>query len=467
MNSKLFFILLALSSLIISCTDVILEKEIPINGLNNNDYQISVNDILVLLHADSLKMTKNTNEVTIEPFVWDRDTVMYLVNDSKGWQLISADKRACPIVAYSEGEHLSLQEMQKASYLHNWVSNVAKEIFILKNGNFPIENENTKYWDYVTRRSNKVRTKVEGQGWRWFCRVDVSYNSTEINHIIPTKWSGDDPWNIFPNGYDGFPLPVGSHNVAIAQILYWANQHLSTPTYSYTNVTGFTDYYSYYDGDETLVFEAYPVFSFNDSSSLAWAQMKTTYLDSGSSDYVGYLMAKVRSLTNPFSPEGYSASTDVNALNYFNMDASFGNYVADTVVNRIMQGNPSIIITDVNSNEYYHTRACIADAYFRYSSTYEDYYIYDPNNTFDFGEIQEDLEDLGPDEVLIILPEGYDWCSEQNTITLRYLSFNWGLDGIGDNTKYSVYSTLWDWVHYNVTTNVSPNKMIYGFHTLN
>lgn len=468
MNRIHYAIFASLLLLIIGCCNLI--TEISPEVVNNTlcqQYQVSINDIKAHFMKNGSLMTKNSsNEITVEPYVWEGDTVMFLVNDSKGWQLFSADKRACPIVAYAEDEHLSIQELQGPTMLNEWISSVAKDIHTLKCGNYPVENENTRYWDYVEGKASSVKTKSLGSGWRLIYTLDVSHSSTEIDHLIPTKWGSHGPWNdCFPEDVFGETLPVGSPNVAIAQMLYWSNQQNGIPVYSYTNITTSTGEHLYNDG-ESYYYNTYPIFSFNDSSSVAWGQMKTHYNSSGSSDYVGYLMAKVRSLTNLLFPEDYNLSTIVCALNYFQLQASSGNYSAETVVQNLLQGVPAILLMDVETNGYvYDTHVCIADSYYRYATTYEEFYIYDPYNTFN-GEIEIEIEDPDPEDIIAVLPDGYEWCSQQNMVSFRYLSCNWGNNGIGDNSRYSVYSTLWDWVNIS-TTSVSPWKMVYNIHTIN
>ncbi len=463
--------LCAVALLLFSCSEVSTEITTPSeDACQEQLYQVTHTDIMALLQKNNPMKTKSgPTDMTIDPYVWEGDTVMFLVNDAKGWQLISADKRACPIVVYANDEHKSLEDIMGSPMLGGWVSDVAKDIHTLKKGNYPIENENTKYWNYVEGKASAVKTKSLGPGWRLICTIDISSNSTEIDHIIPTKWGGGEPWNdCFPEDVFLEKMPVGSHNVAIAQILYWANKQMGVPEYSYTNVTATTNEIITVDSlNSVIIYDTYPVFSFGDSSSVVWSQMKTHYNGSGNSDYVSYLMAKVRSLTNLVSPEDYTVAEDLNALDYFQLQSSNRNYAVDTVIRYLFQGIPSIIITDVHSNEYvYDTRACIADAYYGFTNTFEEYYIYDPYETYN-GLIDIDLEYATPEDVILVLPEGYEWCSEQHNVSMRYISMNWGLNGEGDNQRYSVYSTLWDWVHYSMTTEVSPWKMIYNFRAAN
>ena len=461
--------LCAVALLLFSCSEVSTEITAPSeDACQEQLYQVTHTDIMALLQKNNPMKTKSgPADMTIDPYVWEGDTVMFLVNDASGWQLISADKRACPIVVYEDGEHKTLKDIMGSPILGGWISSVAKDIHTLKNGNYRIENENTKYWNYVEGKASMAKTKSPGLGWKLICTIDISSTSTVVDHIIPTKWGDCSPWDsCFPNDNDGQPLDVGSHNVAIAQMLYWSHQQNGIPIYAYTDITAFTGH-MYLDEDENYQYYLlYPVFSFIDSSSVAWSQMKTTSSGSGNSDYVGYLMAKVRSLTNPFYAEDYSPATDIAAINYFQLDASTNNYVADTVINHILQGEPSLIIANVQSGSSNNNIACIADYYYSFSNTYEEFYIYDPYDTYS-GIIDIDLEYATPEDIILVLPDGYEWCSEQHAVSMRYISFNWGLNGIGDNQRYSVNSTLWDWVHYSVTTTVSPWKMIYNIHTTN
>ena len=314
----IFFILLCSS-----CTELARNLSFISDVVNQeSNYRITEDILLDHLRLQGTPKTK-TSKTTIEPYVWQGDTVMYLVNDINGWQLVAADKRACPIVAYAENEHMSLTDLEaNATYLRFWAQSVAKDIYMLSCGDYPIENENTAYWKIIERDvNNSIATKTEEmEGWRLYRSILVSAVNNDTGPLIPTKWSGYGPWNdCFPNNYYGEQMNVGSHNVAIAQVLFWANQEYGVPSYAYTDVST----YRWVDDDNQI---AYPTFSFNDSSTIAWSQMKLSYEDSGRSDYVSYLMAKVRSCTDLIQEEGYSVTTDVSAINCFGLAASYGNF---------------------------------------------------------------------------------------------------------------------------------------------
>lgn len=455
-------------ALLVTCVSSCYEKIELTNDnespITNKNYTVSMNSVLAHLRLHPSPTTK-ASETSIEPFIWQNDTVMYLVNDVKGWQLISADKRACPIIAYAEKEHLSLSDISDSTLFGTWVFSVAEDIYILKHGDFPIENENTEYWRIIEGLPNKPQTKSgELDGWRLFRSVLVSSVNDDTGPVIPTKWGGFDPWNIcFPYNLNNERMGVGSPNVAIAQILYWSHQNQGVPTYSYTNVTS-QQGLVYDELDETLIVSSYPIFSFNDSSTTAWNQMKQTVSGTGNENYVSYLMAKVRYLTDRYQEEHFNPSLDVSALNYFGLNANYGNFSMDTITHYLHQGKPVIVLTQVLDPTFlYNTRACIVDAYYIHTRTYDVYYIYDPNNTYDFGTIIEEEDEGDP----VVIPPGYDWFCQRNTTTLRFIAMNWGCNGQGDSTSYAVNSTLWDWVHYSGPVTVQPNKMIYNIRVNN
>ncbi|MBQ3742481.1 MAG: C10 family peptidase [Bacteroidales bacterium] len=468
MKNYLLFIFVLFFILCSSCNEISRNPSFTKDVENKEtNYRITENMILDHLRLQGTPKTK-TSETTIEPYVWQGDTVMYLVNDINGWQLVAADKRACPIVAYAENEHMSLADLEnKEMYLRYWTQSVAEDIHMLRNGDYPIENENTKYWEIIEWNvKNHVATKTEEmEGWRLYRSILVSavYNNT--GPLIPTKWGSYDPWNsCFPYHYSGERMNVGSHNVAIAQVLYWANQEYGVPSYTYTDVTALQGDAIFYDDSEEEVHIAYPIFLFNDSSTVAWSQMKLSYDDSGRSDYVSYLMAKVRSCTDPVQEEGYSVTTDVNAINCFGLAASYGNYSVDTLEHYLYQETPVIVLTDVQTNNFYPNKlACIVDAYYRQTRTYDVYYIYDPDNTYVFDNISEEEDEGGP----IVLPAGYDWFCQRNTTTMKFIAINWGFDGQGDGVRYAPNNTLWDWIHTTGTTSVQPHKMIYNIRLAN
>lgn len=160
----------------------------------NQNYTVSKNSILAHLRLQNSQATK-ASEPSIEPFIWQGDTVMYLINNVQGWQLISADKRACPIVAYAEGEHMSISDIYESSFLGPWVFSVAEDIHTLKHGNYPVDNENTRYWEILEGKLMLTKTE-EMEGWRLFRSVLISSTNNDVGPVIPTKWSGSEPWNV-------------------------------------------------------------------------------------------------------------------------------------------------------------------------------------------------------------------------------------------------------------------------------
>ena len=101
---------------------------------------------------------------------------------------------------------MSISDIYESSFLGPWVFSVAEDIHTLKHGNYPVDNENTRYWEILEGKLMLTKTE-EMEGWRLFRSVLISSTNNDVGPVIPTKWSGSEPWN-----------------VAIAQILYWSHR---------------------------------------------------------------------------------------------------------------------------------------------------------------------------------------------------------------------------------------------------
>lgn len=112
---------LFLSVAVSGCTDLEqLDNSVPSKFFFDADdttLEIIKNEIG---YADNL--TRSSSNTSIVPYVYDEDTVMYIVNYSEGWDIFSSNKYVPMILASSEKGNINLQDTSLTSifklYMH-------------------------------------------------------------------------------------------------------------------------------------------------------------------------------------------------------------------------------------------------------------------------------------------------------------------------------------------------------------
>jgi hypothetical protein len=156
----------------------------------------------------TLSKVKNFQFTSVKATVENNDTLYYILNDTinKGFVIVSADKRAWPILAYStEG---SLNEKKQPDAFTAWMESRKKEIEYIKQNNFQPNSATIDSWQNLSLKNATI-------------------NSTSVEPLLKTKWGQGCYYNeICPSdgrssGYCGH-VPTGCVATAMAQIMkYW------------------------------------------------------------------------------------------------------------------------------------------------------------------------------------------------------------------------------------------------------
>jgi hypothetical protein len=170
----------------------------------------------------SLKSTtnrKNFQFTSVKATVENNDTLYYILNDTinKGFVIVSADKRAWPILAYStEG---SLNEKKQPDAFAAWMENRKQEIELIRKNNLKPDEKTSEYWNQLILKSATLET-------------------TSVEPLLKTKWDQGCFYNeLCPSDsrstYCG-RVPTGCVATAMAQIMkYWNFPTSGTGSHSY------------------------------------------------------------------------------------------------------------------------------------------------------------------------------------------------------------------------------------------
>jgi hypothetical protein len=181
---------------------------------------------LAAISKPSLKSTasrKNFQFTSVKATVENNDTLYYILNDTinKGFVIVSADKRAWPILAYStEG---SLNEKKQPDAFAAWMENRKQEIESIKLNNLRPDSATTASWQNL----NLKNSTVEG---------------TSVEPLIQTQWDQGCYYNSMcpidtQSPFCGH-VPTGCTITAMAQIMkYWNYPTKGAGTHSYNHST--------------------------------------------------------------------------------------------------------------------------------------------------------------------------------------------------------------------------------------
>jgi hypothetical protein len=182
---------------------------------------------LAAISGPSLKSTaskgKNFEFTSVKATVENNDTLYYILNDTinKGFVIVSADKRAWPILGYStEG---SFNEKKQPEAFTAWMENRKKEIESIKRNNLQPDDATVASWQNLSLNSSVIE-------------------ATSVEPLIQTQWDQGCFYNsLCPSDkespYCGH-VPTGCTITAMAQIMkYWNYPTKGTGSHSYSHPT--------------------------------------------------------------------------------------------------------------------------------------------------------------------------------------------------------------------------------------
>ena len=109
------------------------ESKLEISSILNTRSSLISPDSYLVSFEDAKNISRSlypNSDFKIEPYVIDRDTLLYLVNYKKGWVIIAGDKRINPIVAESDKGYIS--KWSSNENLMTWIDSYADEIHAIK-----------------------------------------------------------------------------------------------------------------------------------------------------------------------------------------------------------------------------------------------------------------------------------------------------------------------------------------------
>lgn len=408
-----------------------------------NEYGVSLKDAISFVDAHHFGEI-----IEVKPYCEENDTLLYIFNFSKGWLLLSADKRVSPVLSSSYDGVFDLEEIPFGVSI--WMKTEADNIRYMRYHSPENDNEYTDLWARLLQSRYKPSfRKSSGEGRnieKWYA-VDLGYEEigrSELDyvpHLITTKWGQGYPWN-FKCPVDTSLSPnvrcyLGCTATACGQLLYYMHYYNDKPNDLYHSISCSKDYvngstYNIGFSRSNLV-----------QNSSRWNSMAVN--SSGSSvgiEYAGDLMLDVGNRFNMhYSGSGSGAWPNLSALyNYYNIAGISGNYNYFDVTSDLISDRPVVIVAFSSTNPSSgHTwlidgihKTTVYYNHYKQFCYGEDWYLY--SEYYDtWEEVRDQYNHLiqDPSETLI-LPWEY---------TYSFFLMNWGYDGLYDNGYYGLTSS--------------------------
>ena len=305
---------------------------------------VTISDLGLYIHAvKNIPKTKSA-DILVEPVCDRGDTLLYIVNYEKGWEVLTADRRAPRVVAFAESGSFDYEDLSSNPAVKAVYDGVINQIrFLKRNPDLKPEKEYND-WD-------DVRQITENESW-----VLISTETEEVDqyvkdHLTETRWGQGSPWN------NRSPFTTPSHTthcytgcgpVAAAQVLHYLHDYLGVPEKTYGDCINNTNILP---GRDSLVLEDGDVF-FPSATFLPyiWDLMPLTKVDSSSYFCsVSALMVHLGLLTGS---EYYSnhTSTYMSRIrstfsNSFQIGYSYVPYYsASTMYNSVHDNSPCLLL---------------------------------------------------------------------------------------------------------------------------
>lgn len=444
---KLRSLIFACTVAAISCQKVEYGQSISKDANLRTGYNVSMAEVeSIICSMYSGQSTKSGSEsIQILPVVEDRDTVLYIVNYSEGWEIIPADKRLPFSVASSEFGSFDIESMNPTT--RKWYEQLIQEVKSLKFADVKCNANTNRDWMLI---DSKPVVGTKGGDEHEYDQLKLVYTAIEYewtenqDHLIPVHWGQGYPWNeCVPYLYDGQRAYTGCGAVAIAELeYYWHFAHgipLETFEYGVCNDTIVSASPNIADFD-------YISLDLYNLSSSNWSIMpydSTNTCNSGRMA-VSTLMARIgRDVRMCYMPN--ESISDMicfcPVLASDGINCSFGYYNSNTVLSKLYSNKPSIVRLVRNGGGHF----VVVDGYRKRMMKTTYYYKWMPRDVDPPIEPEEpDWNHL--DDYVISTPVYSD--------PYYYFRVNWGWDGANDDGLYMIDS---NWSAYHTTHMVTIN----------
>lgn len=391
---------------------------------------------------------------TIVPMTDGIDTLMYLIQYKKGWDVIAADKRGPLVIAMSEDGRFESDDT-----LSGFSAYLDVQMQYLKAMRSVVEDNKVSdaytFWSMIHPQNTSV-TRDYGSGYWELYDSESEAITAESGHMIQTKWGQGSPWDTFvPYNKDkpNEQCAVGCTAVSGAQMLYYLHYKLGCPQAMYTTggCVGHNESYSY---------------SFSNATAEAWDNMalKANDYSTARKEQAALLMAYVGCAIDMKYGELSGKRTKFlqELFDKLGISSTYEDYNSATAWESLKNGMPVIIGAKALIDEYPYIvgHSWIMDGWKTITIKQTAYYGWVDSTWQDFKPV-DGVDPIAP---TLVRPDDMIKYKDFKTITNSYKSnyvlMNWGWDGRYDD----IYCTLdGAWAPDPEVSLQYSRKMIHGF----
>ncbi|MDO5650209.1 MAG: C10 family peptidase, partial [Gallicola sp.] len=166
-------------------------------------------------NTSSLRTGKSNEITSIELFIDNKDTLLYLMNFTDGFTLISGSSVTYPILAFADQNNIYKDDIKNNSELMFWIENMKEQIKESLSDTAAIMNDPLS-WENTPESLTRSRVGQSGKS---------SGRIGEELCLIKTNWSQGPPFNNFcpsvGSKYLNGKAPAGCVAIAIGQIIFY------------------------------------------------------------------------------------------------------------------------------------------------------------------------------------------------------------------------------------------------------
>ncbi len=373
-------------------------------------------------------------------------TLFYILNYDKGWEVVAADKRVQPTLAHGDDGTFTMDTDNEP--MKFWMNMLADGVLKTRQtsdiatrtsaDNAEEEttdvNQHLKFWETISPSKDSTRggltpiwgplTPIDsiGIGIRkkyYLPHVMDSYSeSTYYGPYIETSWGQESPWNVCCPTINNTRCLAGCTPVSCGQMLYFLVNRYDL------------DIITYEDIECTILENGEYVFDKYNPSTTLWENMATWDSDAThNTQYVSALLVHLGDLLG--TTYGItSSSTPCEAekeyvFDYYNFNCTYLNaYSSSTVKSQIKDRSMPVMVRGENSEGGH---SWIIDGCCDFRNIIKKYYIYSSMDLTDSDLLAYTKEDA----------DGYDTITYSS---LGMIHMNWGWGGTANGWYSDVYS---------------------------
>lgn len=314
----------------------------------------------------SISTKSGIKDISVEPVIdMDGDTLMFFVNYSNGWKILSADKRTPVLIASSEVGSISLDtdNINLLAWLEMTAADMKHIIHLEDNElNFSSEEIFSHRQEWAKSFSKEplrfppdsLPIIFEGE-WELVGTTTQEVYYDHVNHIIPAHWHQNSPYNDYcpPKTSGNGNQPVGCSPLACGQLLQFLCSHFE--------MQFFFNHYGI-SGDINLV--SVPDETENNSTTALLLR------------FIGQELNAI--YTDSYTTVVFAPTQIKNFYSDLHISCTKQTYSADKVKQNLSNGLPVLVsgysgtILGLPNYDYGHT--FIIDGYRRFRTMYLDHY---------------------------------------------------------------------------------------------